>query len=288
MLYKVIFFLLISLNLFSATLQDLYYVNSNNIKLRDIFPHAKYDVTLYQIDKDRYTKRVKTTKLVKVLEKHGFKDLTVTHRYTKFVKKSPISTAKIEKYIIQSYKQKYPDIKITALRVIPRAYIDSLPQKYETIMPKRFYLTNEGTLSVKTPDKKKIFFDYKIEAKIKVYFSRVDIKKSQKVSTLNTIKKIIKLDKLKALPININHLNTMQSKRNLKKSEIITIRDISKLNLVKKGSMITVVLQNNNINISFLAKALQNGKLRDIITLQKNDKKRIKAIVVGKNRVEMQ
>ena len=136
--------------------------------------------------------------------------------------------------------------------------------------------------------KKKLFFDYRIEAKIKVYFSRVDIKKSQKVSTLNTIQKIIKLDKLKALPINVNHLNTMQLKRHLKKDKIITIRDIAKLNLVKKGSMVTVVLQNNNINISFLAKALQNGKLRDIITLQKNDKKRIKAKVVGKNRVEMQ
>ena len=90
------------------------------------------------------------------------------------------------------------------------------------------------------------------------------------------------------MPINQTHLNTAQSIRKLTQDTIITTKDIEDLNLVKRGSNVSVTFFDKNINISFSAKALQNGKLNDIITVQKNDQKKLKAKVIEKNRVEIQ
>jgi flagella basal body P-ring formation protein FlgA len=114
------------------------------------------------------------------------------------------------------------------------------------------------------------------------------MKKGEKLSILNTIKKEIKFDRFRALPISAKHINTTQLKHHIKKEILLTTRDIEILNLVKKGSNINVTLNNKNITISFLAKALQNGKLNDIITVRKSDGKKIKVKVIGKNRVEIQ
>ena len=287
-MFRVIVFLtLIVLNLFSITLNKTYYVDSNNIKLLNLAPDSKYDVTLYKIDANRYTKKVKSEKVVKLLNKHGLKNVESSSRYIKFVKKSPIDTSKIESYIITLYKSKYPDITINSLMVVPRGYIESLPKKYEVLTSKRSHLSKSGTLSIKTMDRKKIFFDYTLDAKVYIYLSNKKIYKGDKVSLLNTSKKKIQLDKFNALPITKKELNKTQIKYNTKQNKILTFRDVQLLNIIKKGSFVTAYLKDNSINISFSAKALQNGKLRDIITIQKMSGQKLKAKIIGKNRVEI-
>ena len=80
---------------------------------------------------------------------------------------------------------------------------------------------------------------------------------------------------------------TIQTKHHIKQNSIITMRDVEALNIVRKNSNVSVSLSSEGISITFSAKALQDGKLNDIITIQKQNKKRLKAKVVGKNRVEI-
>lgn len=287
MLIRTIFLLFIALDLFSLTLNSIYYVNSKNIKLQDIVPDADYDVTLYQIELNRYTKKIKSKELIKTLSKHGFKSVESSSRYVKFIKKSPIDLSKIQSKVTNIYKEKYPDISIDSVIIMPRGYIKSLPPKYEVVMKGKSHLSNNGTLSIKTLDNKKMFFDYLVDADITVYVTKVSLRRGDRVSSLNTSKKKVNFDKFRSLPINVKQLNISQLKRHLKSQSIITARDIETLNLVKKGSIVNVNLNNNNINISFSAKALQNGKLRDIITVQKRNKERLRVKVVGKNMVEI-
>ena len=185
------------------------------------------------------------------------------------------------------YQEKYPKIAIESISVMPRGYMKSLPKSYKTHMPKKAHLSNKGIINIKTPEHKKLFFDYLIEAKIYVYLSRKNMKRGERVSTLTTTKKGIYLDKLRALPISMEQINTTQLKHHVKQDYIITLRDVEMLNIIKKGSHVNISLKNNNINISFSAKALQNAKLNDIITVQKNNGKRIHVIVTGKNRAEI-
>jgi len=287
MLLKVIFLLTITLNLFSTTLSSSYYVNSNNIKLLEIVPHAKYDVTIYKIDRNKYTKKVKSKELVKLLKEHGLTDIQTSSRYVKFTKKSPIDTSKIKTAVINLYKEKYPNIDIKSVSIMPRGYIKTLPKEYKVNAHKKAHLSNSGTLNIKTPKKRKLFFDYIVDAKINVFLSRTKIKKGEKVSTMNTTKKNIDFDKLKALPITAEQVNTSQIRRHVNKGYILTSRDIEMLDIVNKGSYVNVSFQNKNINISFSAKALQNAKLNDIITVQKNSGERIHVKITGKNRAEI-
>lgn len=288
MFRKTLLLFFFTLDIFAFILHDTYHIDSTNIKLQTIVPHAKYDITLYKIDRNRHSKKIKTADLLAILLKHGFEPTQTKSRYVRFIQKSPVKTLKIENFILNAYKQKYSGIKIHSLRLTPRGYIKSIPLKYTIKMPKRFFLRNKGTLSIKTLQNKQIFFDYLIDANLWIYISRYKTQKGEKLSALNSTKKKIRLDKLKALPVNVKQLNTTQFKRRLKADTVITIRDIEALNLVKKGDQVLVTINDNNINISFSAKALQSGKLRDIITVQKSNKKRLKVQIIGKNKVKMQ
>ncbi|MBL4730447.1 MAG: flagellar basal body P-ring formation protein FlgA, partial [Sulfurimonas sp.] len=263
------------------------FVNSNNIKLQDIFPDAGYNLTLYKIDKNRYSKKVKTKSLRKLLSSHGYDSLESSSKYTKFIKRSPISLTFIEDSIRNAYKQKYQNIRIDSIQIIPRGYIKSLPLKYNVRMPKKYFLSKKGVLSIKTLENKKIFFDYLIDAKIIVYTSRTNIKKATKLSAFNLTKTSLQLDRLKALPMTLEQQNITQAKRNIKINTILTNKDIRALYLVKKGSHVIVSIDNKNITISFSAKALQSGKLHDIITVQKNNMKRLRVKIIGRNQVKM-
>ena len=288
MVLKLFLFLLLSTSLFSLTLNSTYYVHSKNIKLQDIVQDAPYDVTLYKIEETRYTKRVKSRKLIELLKKHGFEDITSSSRYVQFIKKSSIDTSQIEENIRVLYKEKYPSINIRSILIMPRGYIKSLPLEYEVQMQKKAHLSNNGTLSIKTLDKKKLFFDYTLDATVNIYIAKKLLKKGDRLSALNTTKKNIQFHKFKAMPITEVQLNFIQSKRNMRAETILTSRDIENLHLVKRGSNVSVNYKNNTINISFSSKALQNGKLNDIITIQKRDKTRLRAKVIGKNRVEIE
>ena len=86
--------------------------------------------------------------------------------------------------------------------------------------------------------------------------------------------------------INIEQ-NSIQSKHNIKADNLITSRDVEKLDMVKRNATVSVSMNSYNINISFAAKALRAGKLGDIIMVEKRDKKRLKVVVIGINRVEI-
>lgn len=283
----ILFLLLLPFNLFASTLSPMYFVQSKNIKLQDIFPNAKYNITLDTIQNNRYSKKIKTKELKKELAKHGFENLESSSRYIKFIIKSPIDSSFIENKIAESYKKNYPKINIAAILVVPRAYIKSLPIKYTVKMPKKFYLSKSGTLSIKTLQNKKIFFDYFVDATLSVYRLNHTTKKGTRISALNTKKELIELDKFRDIPINIEHLNISQTRRSTKEKSILTMKDIQTLNLVVKGSHVIVNHDTNNINISFSAKALQSGKLHDIITVQKNNMKRLRVQIIGKNQVKI-
>jgi len=288
MLTKLIFFILLATQLYASNiLNNTYYVNSNDINITSIIPHAKSNFELFKIAQGKYSKRVKSKDLLKILKLHGYSNYKSKSRYIKFIKKSPIDTTKIKLNIKKYYKKKYEQIDIQKIEIESRGYLASLPKEYIVEIRDRNFLSKSGTLSIKTPQNKKIFFNYTIKANISVYETRKKIKKSVELSAFNTIKKSIILDKFRAKPIQNIKKGTLQTKRHIKQDKIITIRDIEKLSLVKKNSYINVSLKSDNMAITFSAKALQDGKLNDIIRVQKSNGKRLKVKITGKNRAEI-
>jgi flagella basal body P-ring formation protein FlgA len=273
---------------FSNQLKEFYYLDSTKIHISDIIEDVEDDIHLYDIPINKHILRIKSSLLIKMLEKNGYDGFNSKHNYTTFKIKSPVDTSKIENELIKYYKKNYDDIDIEYVNVEPRGYIDKMPDDYIVSIRSRNYLYNNSILSIKTLKNQKIFFDYTIKATLPVYITKQNIKKDTPLSALNTIKKSIILDKFKDKPVQNITKNQLQTKRNTKKNHLLTYRDVEELSLIQKGATVNVVFVNSGFNISFTARALQEGRLGQVITVQKSNGKRFKVKVISKNKAEMQ
>ncbi len=286
---KIIFLLIFPILIFAANnLQSNYFIQNDFIMLSDIV-HVKKkdDKKLFNIDKYRHSKRIKRDKLLKILQKNGYSNYASKHSYIQFTKRSPIDTTLIQNSIKKLYTQKYKTIKISSITIIPTHYLEKLPQNYSVHFNERAHLSKKGVLYIKTDDNKKIFFNYQILAAVSVLTARNNIKKDSELSSVNTRKKSIILNKFRAMPLQGLHVSSYQAKHNLKTNDIITNRDVIGLYLVKRGSNVSVSLQNEGIDIFFSAKALQNGRLGDSISVMQKNNKKLKVVVVGRNKAEV-
>jgi len=270
-----------------SELHKEYFILDANVMLSDIVKNPKEDILLYKINPTRHSKRVKTKEVLQKLQSYGYNDFFAKHAYTQFSQKSPIDTTKLKNELQKYYQKYYPDIKINDIVLKPNRYITSLPSKYTIGFSRNAELSRKGVFYIKTPQNKKIFFNYAIDAEISVYESKKDIKKGEELSFLNTRKKSIMLSKFRSMPIIKLPRAHYEAKHRIKKFTILTKRDISILFLVKRGNRINVTIQDEGVNINFLARALQNGRYGDTIAVMHNNKKKLYVIVTGKNRAKV-
>jgi len=285
---KILFLLSFSISLFADLyLKSNYYVADKDVMLSSVVEDVKRDVKLFTIDKSRHSKRVKSKKMLQILKSYGISNCKSKHTYVQFTHKSPINSEKIRSAIEKFYKEKYTHISIKTISIEPRSYIITLPSSYEVVLKSKSHLSKDGILYITTNNKKKIFFNYKIVAQIVVYKANKDIKKNEELSNINCKKKSIILNKFRAMPLQNIQKSTIQSTHRIKSGTILTTRDAQSLHLVKRGSNINVTLNSSNLAISFSAKAQQNGRYGDIITVMKSNGKKVKVRVIGKRRAEV-
>ena len=288
MFFKALFILfLITSTLYSFELSRDYFIPSKDVNLSTLLPHVEEDKTLFKISEDRYSIRVSAKQLIKLLKKYGVTQVTTHYPYIQFTKKSPIDTTNIKNTIISKYKQTYKNIIIDNVEVHPRSYISTLPLVYETELRSRDTLNSHGIIYIKTEDKKKIFFNYKIEAHLSVYETTTKIKRNEKLSFYNLKKVNIKLQRFRALPLQEFKKNSFEAKHNINKNKVVTINDIKGLTLVHRGNMLNIYFKDGNIEVFFSAKALKDGKLNDIIPVKTINKKKLHVKIVGEKRATL-
>lgn len=268
-------------------LKSNYVIQNNFVILSDIIKNANSNLKLFDINRNKHSLRIKTKDLLQILNKLGYRDISSKHNYTQFTQKSPINTDKLELYLRKVYKQNYLAIEIVRLSILPRSYLQQIPKDYTISMHKNAHLSNKGILEIKTNDNKKIFFNYQIKAKLSVIVAKDVMQKGDELSPLNAKKKSIMLQKFRAQPLQEIKKSSLQIKRRVKKGTVLTQRDVAGLFLVKRGSMIYVVVSDSNIAISFMAKAKQSGRLGDSITVVNSQGKKLKAVVTAKNSAEI-
>jgi flagella basal body P-ring formation protein FlgA len=288
MILKTSLLLVLSLPLFCSTfLQSNYSIKTDDINLSSIIPHAKPDVQLFRIEGGKYTKRVKSNQLLGLLKEYGYNNFLSKSSYIKFTKQSPVDNSKVQKMLKDYYEKKYLHIDIQQMNLTPRGYITSLPEQFTINFQSKSHLSNMGTLFIKDKQNKKIFFDYEILANVDVYIASKNMKRGEELSFINSTKKSIILQKFIAMPLQELEESAKQTKKQFKKGDIITLRDIQTLSIVKRGSAINVNLNSADMAISFTAKALQDGKMGDMIDVQKSNNKKLKVLVTGKNTAEI-
>jgi len=281
-------FLFLASSLFAnIELESLYLVKSKQIKLSSITKNLEDDTIIYTIDRTKHSKKVKTKTVLRLLQSKGYKTTAAKHPYVNFVQKSPIDTKKIEQFVREYYKKHYPTMQINKILVTPRFFTKTLPENYSLSMQKKSFLRHHAIVILKSYKGKEIFFDTFVTASLKILTTKKAMKRNEELSFFNTQTKTVHFDKFQALPLMQLQKGSLQAKHALRKEQLISIRDIRSLFLVRKGSNVNVSLYNSNMSISFSAKAIQNGCYGDIIQVINHQGKKIKVIVTGKYQAEV-
>ena len=266
-------------------LKKEYFTPTNDINLSIITKDTKNDATIFTIDRNRYLKRVRSKDLLKILHKHGYRHFKARYSYVTFIKTSPIDLSPLQTKLTKYYTDNYKNITIKELHIIPKNHLESLPKSFTFKIQKNNHLKSSATFSIVTPDKKQIFFSYFIDATLPVFYAKQKIAKGEVLSPRNLERKIVQLDRFRAHPV--QEFSALQAKHHISAKKLVTVRDVEKLDLVRKGEFVSVVLKQSGFEIDMDAKALQAGGLNDIILIKNNRGKKLRAKVVGKNLVEI-
>lgn len=289
MLFKFFALFLISFTLHAnIELDGVYYVENREVNSSVITQNKAGSFHILTIPHSDYLAKIKSQELIDLLHKNGYKNYEHKSSYVNFVLKSPIDTSFIEHRLKEYYEKEYESIEIIDIVVEPRAYMESLPDEYTVDIRERDYLFNDGTISIKTPQNMKYFFNYYIKAYITVYESRDKIKKDTKLTPLHYIQKKVLLERFRAKPFqNIDNIQ-LQAKRHIPKGRIITHNDVELFDVIRRDAMINVTMVKEGMVITFSAKALQDAKVNDIIKVQNSNGKILKVRVTGNNRAELE
>lgn len=285
--YFFLLILVVSQSLAQTELKSIYLIETKEIKLSDIDKNIQNDEIIYTISPARHSKKVKTKELLRLLKKNGLKAYSASTSYVRFIQKSPIDTTKIKNFVQEYYKKYYPTIMIKNILITPRSFTTILPKEYTLSMQKKSYLHRNAILVLKSYQGRETFFDTFITATVEVFSAKKDIKRNQELSSLNTIKTKLFLDKFYALPLMKLTASSLQAKHTIKKDSLFSSRDIRPLFLVRRGSNVNVSLNNSTLSISFVAKAIQNGCYGDIIQVINHKGKKIKVRITGKYQAEI-
>jgi flagella basal body P-ring formation protein FlgA len=280
---------LLTCNIFSAplVLKKEYHFFDENIKGSDIFKSIKSDFTLLKIPHKKTKYRIKAKELVKTFKKHSYEVSSKASVIT-FIRDYDFDMSSLHVRLKEYYKKYYKKIDIKALHVRPKSYMQKLPRSYEVVIPAKNYHNNHGTFYLKTDTKRRLFFDYKLDAFINVVVAKRTIERKENLTPFNTKIKNIKFKNFKSPPLSkISSASKWCAKIRLKEGRILTQRDIKTIPLVKKNQNVTVIVRDGSLHVELSAIAQKDGALYDMITIQKSNGEHLKAQVIGANRVEI-
>jgi flagella basal body P-ring formation protein FlgA len=287
MKYLILLFFLTCNALFAQfELKKEYLFNNNTILSSDIFPHTK-EFTLFTITPKKMSYRIKSKELIKKFKKHHInatsKVTIITFKRAFSFDMTPLHV-KIKEY----YKTHYNNITIKSLHVRPKSYIEALPDSYTIHIPPKNFHRNEGTFYIKTARKKKLFFTYTLKATLPVVITKKTIARKETITPFNTKVKTVNFIAFKSPPLSkITSVNRWCANIRLKEGRILKRRDIRSIPLVKRNQNVIAVIQTGALHVELSATAQNDGALYDMITIQKSNGEKLKARVIGANRVEI-
>lgn len=268
-------------------IKNEYYFNNHTITSDLLFPEISKKFEILHIPEDKSHYRIDSQIIAKTFELNGIAVDTSKARFVNFVKKSPVDFTPIKNQLESKLIEKYPDITIDEIIITPRGYLPSLPKNTKGYFDERFYLNSEGTLYIIDASGLRRYLDYNVHATLAVLHTSQGVTRKEKLNGFNTVLKPIPFKTFKDAPLTQLPDKLSRYRSNLKANQLLTLRQIETMPLVMKNEKVIVEVKNDSVIVEFGATAVQEGSLYDIITIQKSDGKRVKAKVIGENRVEL-
>lgn len=285
--------LLIILFLFFAaarcdTLKQTYTFKEPKIYSSDLVSGCPKRFEILQIPEGKSTYRINAQIIAKAFELNGCSVDITKVRYVNFTKQTTLNVLPLSKQLYDVFISKYPTMIIQKIDVFPRGFIESLPEPSTAVFDKDICDNNTGTFYVLDEGGVRRYFDFTLEAALNVLHSNQKIIRNAVISPSNTAIKLVPFTQFRGIPLGALPAQAHRFRRSIHENQPIVDRYLEPLPIVLKGAKVSVQVQNESVIVEFIATATQEGALYDIITIEKSDKKRAKAKVIGENRVELQ
>lgn len=287
-MYKLLLMLLSFYTLNGYELAENYKYENSVIYSNDLFPELTQKFEILKIPPDKEHYRIDANIITKTFELNGIAIDSSKTRYVNFTKNSPVNFTPLKIQLEKMLHERYPSIMIEEITITPRGYLPSLAKETRGVFDDRFYQHAKGTFYILTPQGLRHYLDYKVTATISVLHTTQKIARREHLSGFNTLLKPIPFTSFKDVPLTTLPDQLSRFRSNLKAGVLLTLRHIEAIPYVLKNEKVVVEVQSEGVVVEFGATATQEGSLYDIITIQKSDGKRVKAKVIGENRVELQ
>jgi flagellar basal body P-ring formation protein FlgA len=280
--------ILIFCNLSAYELSENYTYKSATIYSNDLFPELTQKFEILKIPEDKTQYRINAQIIVKTFELNGIEINATKVRYVNFTQQSFVDLNPLKHQLEILLRGQYPSIRIDEITIIPRGHLSSLSQKSRGVFDENVFNNAKGTFYIVDDHGVRRYLDYSVRATINALHSNQKITRRDRLSSFNTQIKQIPFGSFRDTPLTTLPDKPSQFRSNLRAGELLTLRNIQKIPLVLKNNKVIVEINNSMVVVEFGATATQEGSLYDIITIQKSDGKRVKAKVIGENRVELQ
>lgn len=270
------------------TLKQTYTFKEPKIYSSDLVSGCPKRFEVLQIPDGKITYRINAQIIAKTFELNGCNVDITKVRYVNFTKQTTLNLLPLKKQLYDLFLSNYPTMIIQKIDVLPRGFIESLPEHSTGIFDKNICDNNNGTFYVLDESGVRRYFDFTLEATLNVLHSNQKITRNSLITASNTAVKLVPFTQFRGLPLSTLPNVAQRFRRSIQANEPIIDRYLEPLPIVLKGAKVNVQVENESVIVEFIGTATQEGALYDIITIEKGDKKRAKAKVIGENRVELQ
>jgi len=259
--------------------------NEVNAKTFDI---SLNPIVLFKIPYNKKHYQIETEQILNILKKHN-----IEVEYTRFQNiifdiAKPMLEEEIKEKIINIYKEKYPYMDINNIELTRSGHKnDTLISDNNLHIKDTFLKRDKGSFYIISQQGNRVFFNYEIDATFKALSPSFTLNSKTILHSNNVKSKSFKFKYLRETPLTKLPNYNIQLKKRVYPKKYITLKDIEPVPLVKKNTNIKAILKGVGYSLEFIAKALSNGNLNDIIWIKRDDGKRMKAKVIAKNKVKV-
>lgn len=208
-------------------------------------------------------------------------------KYINFTKKSNVNYDILYEQVNAFFISHYPKLKIQSIQVHPHGYFNTLPANPVALFDKDGYLKNKGVFYIINDEGLRRYFDYSLEATLNCLHTSQKVSRKDPLSLNNYTFKEVPFVSFRSKPL-LTILADYRFRSSLANDTIITDRQIEPKPIVLRNSKVSVQVRSDAVVVEFMATATQEGSLYDIITVEKADKSRVRAKIIGENSVELQ
>ncbi len=287
-MYKYLFLILLNSIVINATqLQSNYFFDTPIILSQKIDPTCSKSFEIVRIPDGKTSYRINANVILKTFELNGCTLENKEVKYVNFTKKSNVNYEVLYEQLNTFFLSNYPTIRIQSLHVQPHGYLDALPANPVAIFDKDGYLKNKGVFYILNDEGLRRYFDYSLDATLVCLHTSDKVSRKDPLSLNNCTLKEVPFVSFRSKPL-FTILSDHRFRSSLPQDSLITNRQIEPKPIVLRNAKVSVQIKNDAIIVEFMATATQEGALYDIITIEKADKKRVRAKIIGENSVELQ